>query len=260
MSAAGGGRSLAPRDAWLSLAGPVEDAPGAAALFTGGAAGRGATLWCAVRRPFGLAELGSTALAGAVQGAWGRGEAGLHVLEADPWREWQWALRWSPPLPGEGLQWALGLEERRQSAGGWATRGWWPLADFAWTLGPLAAQARLQAPAAILAGQEGGRSALETRLALGWRLDRGWGAAWSQDCASGQARDQVALVWRRPGGGLAAAWMAGRGWEVAARAEWRGLALAVAWWSHPVLPPTTTWSLDWGLSDSPAEPLRGRGE
>jgi hypothetical protein len=200
-----------------------------------------------------VAGLHSTALAGGIAGPWGRWNAGLHLLEAGPWRERQTALRWAPsPGPGAaGFDWSVGLEAREAGGQGRAERSWWPLADLTWQWDPLAAGLRLQAPVEGLGAGGVGGPGLESGLDLSWQATRHWSVVWRLERSAGRQREQAALVWRRTDLGLAAAWKAGRGWELAGRTDWRGLSLSLAWWVHPILPPTSSWSMEWTPAGRP---------
>lgn len=239
-------RSTRGQDPWLGLAGPLETAPGPAALFDGGPLPVRSGLWAARRALFGLPDLASSALAGGLAGRWGRWNGGLHALDAGDWQERQALLRWSPARPpAEGLDWALGLEARQTQCQDLRLGEAWLLADAGWRLGPLGLQGRLSLPRGLLTAAQGDRATVGQRLALGWELGQGWGLAWRLEREGLQLGEQAALALRRGDWGLAAAWRPGRGWEAAARARWRGLAITCSWWVHPVLPPTPAWGVEW---------------
>lgn len=226
----------------MSLAAPVEENAGAAALVHHAPLANGRSLWVAGCRLHGLKELRSQALAMSGGGRWGRWGLAFHQLDAGFWREQQALVRWAPSQKDDAaLDASLGIEVRRQASeeSGWADHTWWPQADLAWRAGAL----RLGAGSAVTGPLT--HAALEGHVNLACTLPKGFALSWQGSRAAGRRDERAALLWRHAKGGAALGWKEGRGWEVAAQARWRSFQLSASWRSHPVLPPSQAWGLAW---------------
>lgn len=234
-------RSSRARDPWLQLAWTLDSLPGPAALFEGGLPAPRVSCWTGRRSPFGLAGLSSTALAASWPTGLSVWQGGLHQLGFDDYRESQAVLEWQAPARGSARG-ALGLEWRQVADAGRREHALWARGAAAWSQGPLRLGLHLQE---ALFDRSAGPAGGVRGLALGWRMGLGWGLVWAWEQEGVQRREQGGLLWQGRDRGLAAAWRPGRGWELAGRLRWKGLGLSASWWSHPVLPPTPAWGLDW---------------
>lgn len=227
----------------MSLAGPLEEDAGAAALMHHTPLADWTSLWAGGCRLHGLKELRSQALAFSGGGRWGRWGLAFHQLDAGFWREQQTRMRWAPPgiADGAALDISIGIELRRQASGEsvWADHSWWPQADLAWKAGVL----RMGAGSAVTGPLT--QAALEGHVSLACSLPKGLALSWQSSRAGGRRDERAALLWHHEKGGAALGWREGRGWEVAAQVRWRSLRLSASWWSHPVLPPTQAWGFTW---------------
>lgn len=231
-------RSREAQDPWDQLAWLADSLPGPAALFAGGRSAPCPGVWLGHQRPFGHPDLASRALAFALPTGPVVLCAGLHQLDAPAWRERQLLLEVQPTLPAR-VRAGLGVEWRLAATTDWQEDEWRLRGGVDWGAGPLRLAFHLQQP------RPGDKAPAERGLAAACRLSPVWWAGWCLVQEGPRSREHLVLGAVRGRLGLVLGWRPGLGWEAAARAEWQGLSLRMAWRAHPVLPPEQGWGVAW---------------